>query len=367
MSSLVPVVVALLTAGALAPAFAEPVACEKAIAKRFSTLNKKTLIGLSKCLDKENAGKVAGPCPDPSTAAKLSLERDKAVVAIPGVCEVADVAALGFVNGCNFGDPAEDSAVEASCRSWPVSTPAELAICLACWQQADAYEFVALAYASHAVALCDGPPDLSSTVCSAGGCTGAPPSSPDQRDLGLTGENDCQKGIGKAATKYLVSRKKVLQKCALAGGTRQSCLADPRIDPFLEKAKDKQAAYIEKKCGNRTPQPNLPFCCKTTGNQCIAAADRGACELAGGTVQENKQCGVDDTCAPVPGGQKITWWNSCERRDCQGYPVTTLEDLHDCTEDRADEAVEAMLCNQFPRNAQLDWPCPSSPSGAFID
>lgn len=36
---------------------------------------------------------------------------------------------------------------------------------------------------------------------------------------------------------------------------------------------------------------------------------------------------VDDMCAPVPGGQKITWWNSCERRDCEEYPVTTLEDL----------------------------------------
>lgn len=319
-------VIVLLAVAMVSPARAEPVACQKAIAKRFSALSKQTLVGLTKCLDRENAGTVAGPCPDPATASKLLLERDKAVVAIPGICEVSDVAALGFVDGCNFGDPAEDSAVEAACRTQPVNTPAELAICVACWQLADVYELVALLYASHANALCDGPPDASSTVCSAGGCTGAPPSSPDQRDLGLTGENDCQKAIGKGATKYLVARRKVLEKCALAGGTRQSCLDDPKIGLALGKAKDKQAAYIEKRCGNRTPQPNQPFV-----------------------------------------GQAITWWNTCERRDCQGYPVTTIEDLHDCTEDRADETVEAMLCTQFPRNGQLDWPCPSSPSGAFIE
>ena len=34
-------------------------------------------------------------------------ERDKTVVAIPGVCEVADVAALGFVNVCNFAKAAD--------------------------------------------------------------------------------------------------------------------------------------------------------------------------------------------------------------------------------------------------------------------
>jgi hypothetical protein len=311
--------------GGIAPVRAEPVACEKTIAKNFAKLAKKTLVGLAKCLDRENTGTVAGPCPDPTTAAKLLLERDKAVVAVPGGCEVGDVAALGFVGGCNFGLPEEDSAVEAACRTLPATTPAEVGICLACWQQADAYEFMALLYASHAVALCDGPPDVFSTVCSAGGCSGAPSSSPDQRDLGPGGEYDCQRAIGKAAVKYLVTRRKVLQKCALGGGSRASCLADPRISLVLGKAKDKQADYIEKKCGNRDPVPN-----------------------------------------PLPGSATITWWDGCAPRACGAYPVTTLEDLHECTEDRADEIVDGMLCTQFPRNGQSDWPCPSSPSGAFL-
>jgi hypothetical protein len=367
MRTLLPALVLLVGAGGLAPAAAKPVACQRAIAKNFARLAKKTLVGLARCLDKENAGTVAGPCPDPTTAAKLQLQRDKAVFAIPSGCEVGDVAALGFVGGCNFGLPEEDSTVEATCRTLPATTPAEVGICLACWQQADAYEFMALLYASHAAALCDGMPDRFSSVCSAGGCSGTPTSSPDQRDLGSGGEYDCQRGIGKAGVKYLLTRRKVLQKCAVAGGTRTSCLADARIALVLAKAKDKQAAYIETKCGNRDPLPNPPFCCRTMGNDCVAAADRDACELAGGTPQAGKQCGVGGSCENAPGGPTVTWWDSCAPRDCQGFPVTALEDLHHCTEDRADEIVDGMLCTQFPRNGQGDWPCPSSPSGAFLD
>lgn len=311
----------LVTGLPVPSAWAGPEGCQRKIAKAFSKLNKDTLKAMAKCLDRDNVGTLAGPCPDPKTAAKLSIARDEIpALVLPKACDVPDVAALGFTNGCNFGDPSEDSAAEAACRPLPVTTPAELGICLLCWQQADSREFLALLYASHAVDLCDGYPDLSSSLCSAGGCTGNPPSSPDQRDLGATGENDCQQAIGKAAIKYILTRKAILEKCALAGGTRDSCLGDLKIGLKLSNAKDKQSAYIEKKCGNRTPVPN----------------------------------------PPVPVGQEITWWSSCERRDCQGYPVSTLEDLHDCTEDRADEIVEAMLCTQFPRNAQQDWPCPES-------
>jgi hypothetical protein len=346
---------------------ADPVLCQKTIAKQFTVLKKKVLRGVGKCLNKENLGTVDGPCPDAATSAKLNLTRQKVEAKVASLCSMADAAALGFGSGCSFGEATEDSAAEAACRALPITTPAELASCVRCWKEADFAEFLALLYASHANALCSGPPDLASTVCSAGGCTGAPASSPDQRDLGDTGENDCQRAIGKAGVKYFLVREKLLEKCALAGGTRASCLGDLVLQALSDKAEARRTATIEAKCGNRDPLPNLPFCCKTVGNQCVGAADRETCELGGGTVQEGKICGVSNTCDPAPGGQKITWWSTCERRDCAGYNVTTIEELDGCVEDRADEIVEALLCYQFPRNAQLDWPCPSSPSGAFLE
>jgi hypothetical protein len=65
--------------------------------------------------------------------------------------------------------------------------------------------------------------------------------------------------------------------------------------------------------------------------------------------------------------QTITWWDICARRQCGNYSVATLDDLIQCVGDRADEIVDGTLCYQFPRNAHSDWPCPSSPSAAFLD
>ena len=322
MHALVVALVASAVAGLVPPAAADPVLCQKTIAKQYTVLQKKALKGVAKCLDKENLGTLDGPCPDAATATKLAVARQKVEAKVATLCSIGDAAALGFGSGCGFGPSNEDSAVEASCRALPVTTPAELAACIACWTDADVAEFLALLYASHAYALCAGPPDLASTVCSAGGCSGAPGSAPDQRDLGDTDENECQRAIGKAGVKYLLAREKLLGKCALAGGTRDSCRDDPILEAVSDKAEAKRSAAIDAKCGELQPSPT--------------------------------------------GGQ-LTWWGTCERRDCGGYTVTTPEDVDECVEDRADEIVEAMLCYQFPRNGQIDWPCPSSPSGAFVD
>jgi hypothetical protein len=56
----------------------------------------------------------------------------------------------------------------------------------------------------------------------------------------------------------------------------------------------------------------------------------------------------------------------CPIRYCGNYAVTTLEDLIDCVDDKADEIVDSMLCYQFP-NPSAGWTCPSSPSAAFLD
>jgi len=210
------------------PAAADPVLCQKTILKQYTVLKKKTLKGVGKCLDKQNKGDLPGPCPDPLTSGKLDLARQKVEAKVAATCSLADAATLGFVD-CAYGAPGEDSAVEASCRALPVTSSAELAACISCWKEADFYEFLAVLYASHAAELCGGPLDASSTICSAGGCAGYFGATPDQRDLGDGGENDCQKAIGKAGIKYLLAREKLLEKCALEGGTRFPCLGDAEL------------------------------------------------------------------------------------------------------------------------------------------
>jgi hypothetical protein len=346
-------------------ASADPVLCQKTILKQYTVLKKKTLKGVAKCVDKQNKGDLPGPCPDSITLAKLDLTQQKVEAKVAAMCSLTDATALGFV-GCGYGLPDEDGAAEAACRALPVTSTAELAACVSCWKKADFYEFLSVLYASHAVELCGGAIGQSSTVCSEGGCAGSYGTTPDQRDLGDGGEYDCQKGIGKAGIKYLLAREKLLEKCALEGGTQTTCLGDTELQLKLAKAVTKRDTVIQDKCGNRDPIPSPPFCCKTTGNNCVAAADRDSCELGGGQVQEGKTCGVGNTCDPVPGGV-ITWWDSCPTKYCGGTSVTTLDDLKNCVGARADEIVDSLLCYQIPANGQSDWICPSSPSAAFLD
>jgi hypothetical protein len=368
MRTLLTSAVVLAVASLVGTATADPVLCQKTIAKQYTVLKKKTLKGIGKCLDKENKGDLPGPCPDMITADKLAVVRQKVEAKVALNCSMADATALGF-SGCGYGQFDEDSAVEASCRALPVTTPAELASCITCWKEADFYEFLSVLYASHALELCGGALGMSSTVCSEGGCAGPSGATPDQRDLGDTGENDCQKAIGKAGIKYLLSREKLFEKCALAGGTSSSCHGDAELQLKITTAQTKASTIIHDKCGNRDPLPNVPFCCKTTGNSCVAAADRETCETGGGQVQEGKVCGGSNTCDPVGGGnQKITWWDVCTSKWCSnaGGAVTTLDELIDCVGVRADEIVDSMLCYQFP-DAGDGWLCPGSPSGAFLE
>jgi hypothetical protein len=181
---------------------------------------------------------------------------------------------------------------------------------------------------------------------------------PDQRDLGDTGENECQRSIGKAGIKYLVTRERVLERCGLAGGTEASCLADLKVQIALQKAEVKKNGGIHNKCGNRDPVPNPPFCCRTgQANECTAAASRDDCEnnLAG-QVQEGKTCNAGN-CDPDPGNQRVTWWGYCPESDtCPGTALATLDDLIACVDTAADAIVAELLCMQFPSG----WPCPPS-------
>jgi hypothetical protein len=343
---------------------AEPVKCQATIVKELAKLKKQVLKRTEKCIDNQNVGKISGPCPDADAQLKIQTARDKAVAKIALLCPDPDRTTLGFPTNCAF--EAVSSGIEGQCAALPVTSANELATCLACWKQAELYEFVAALYASHAVEVCGGSLDETSPVCSDLDCTTP---LPDQRNLGDTSENDCQKGIAKYGIKHLLKVEKILEKCALAGGTRASCLADLLVQANITKAETKLRDGIHNKCGNRDPVPSVPFCCRTgTGNACTAAATRDDCEnLLGGTVQNNKVCGVGNTCDPLPGQQQVTWWSNCpESSTCPGTAVTTLDELIDCVDSTADDITQELLCLQFTSG----WPCPpadGSPSMAFLD
>ncbi len=346
------------------PALAEPVKCQKDIVKNLLKLKKTYLKKTAKCLDNQNLGKVPGPCPDADADLKIETTRNKVIAKIALSCPDPDLTTLGFPTTCAFETTA--TGIEAECAALPVTNATEFATCLACWKEAELAEFMATLYASHAVEVCDGSLDETSPACSELDCVTPLPS---QHDLGDTGENDCQRGIGKAGVKHLVSIEKVLEKCGLLGNDRTTCLADLENQEKIAKSELKLETLIKNKCGaNRDPIPDPPFCCRTgMGNACMLATSRDDCTMnLGGDVQEGKLC-VAGSCDPVGGGnQKITWWSTCPREDTCTGALTTLDDLIDCVDATVDEITDELLCIQFASG----WgPCPpdASPSGAFLE
>jgi hypothetical protein len=359
------VAVVALLGSTVIPAAADPATCQKTIVRKLLVVKKKHLTQHVKCIDRQNKGLLSGPCPDLSTAAKIAKAKVLARDSIADACTMGDLAALGFASDCQLESGV--SGAEATCAALPVTTPAELADCLSCWKSAELSEYIATLFASHALEVCGGDLSETSPVCSDLDCTTP---LPDQRDLGDTGENDCQRDIGKAGIKYLINREKLLEKCALAGGTQSSCLADPEVLEKLATLTLKKDTRIQR-CGNRDPVASPPFCCKTTGNMCVAAADREDCEVnLGGQAQEDKICNAG-SCDPIMGAKSITWWEFCpESNSCPGTPLSSLNDLKDCVGTAGDAIADELLCWQFPGNGGADWPCPppdGSPSGAFLD
>lgn len=344
-------------------AHAEPVTCQKQAVKNLLKFKKSYVKALTKCVEAENLGKIAGPCPDATAQDKIAILKLKVRTKLGVVCPPPDLSTLGFPSTCAY--ESESSGIEGACAALPVTSPEEFADCLMCWKGAELSEFVATLYASHASELCGGAFDETSPSCSTMDC--ATPL-PVQHDLGDSGENDCQRAIGKAGVKHLLTVEKILEKCGLAGNDRTTCLADDVNEEKLAKSEAKLDKLIRDKCGNRDPVPDPPFCCRTgMGNACTAVTTRADCELIDGQVQENKTCGLGGNCDPVGGGgQTITWWSTCPRSDTCTGALTTLDDLITCVDDTVDEITHELLCIQFATG----WgPCPAdaSPSGAFLD
>jgi hypothetical protein len=270
----------------LGSAHAEPVNCQKQIVKNLLKFKKTYLKKVGKCVDNQNLGKLSGPCPDTATQLKLDTLAGKIRTKIELSCPDPDLATLGFPSSCAFETTA--TGIESTCKALPVTTPGEFADCLLCWKGAELASFLGVLYASHAVEICDGALDETSPTCSELDCATPLPS---QHDLGDTGENDCQKAIGKAGIKHLVSIEKVLEKCGLLGSDRATCLADLAVQEGITKSQVKLETGIKNKCGNRDPIPDPPFCCRTgMGNACSVATSRADCEdNLGGNVQEGKR------------------------------------------------------------------------------
>jgi hypothetical protein len=153
--------------------------------------------------------------------------------------------------------------------------------------------------------------------------------------------------------------------------TSAQCLADADVQAKLLAAQTKRGTVIQNKCGNRDPVPSTPFCCKTTGNDCVAATDRTDCTAnLSGQVQEGKECGIGSTCDVVPGNQ-FTWWGNCpESATCPGTLLVSLDDAVGCIDTTAAAVVDELLCLQLRGNGGADWPCPpgdGSPAAAFLD
>jgi hypothetical protein len=341
---------------------AEPVNCQKQIIKNLLKFKKTYLKALEKCADSENLGKITGPCSahtpggDAATQLKIQTTEDKVQAKIALSCPDPDLATLGFSSTCAF--EASPTGVEATCAALPVTTPEEFATCLMCWKGAELSGFAASLYASHAVELCGGVLDETSPACSELGCTTP---LPDQRDLGDTGENDCQKAVGKGGIKYLVSIEKVLEKCGLLGHDRATCLADLLNQEAIQKAQTKLNTLVADKCGNRDPVPSTPYCCRTGTGQtmaCMVSTSRDDCTMnLSGQVMEGKVCNLGTSnCDSLMGaGQKLTWWSTCPTEDTCTGTLTTRDDLVACVENMADQRAQALLCIQFPTG----WPCPA--------
>jgi hypothetical protein len=340
---------------------ADTAGCHSTIVKQLRKFKKIHLKAHIKCLKLENRDVIAGPCPDSEATDKIDQTKLKVNAVIAAKCTPADLAALNFRTDCAYESGV--SGIEATCAGLnvlvgPDIDPTLLGECLECWKGAELSEYIAILYASHALGVCAGTTSAQSTVCSDLECTTP---LPDQRDL-TGGEGDCQHGIGKAGFKYIFKREKVLEKCALAGGTQASCLADADVQAKLAKIEQAKMGKIHKKCGNRDPAPSAPFCCRTGGgNSCSVATDRDDCVMnLGGEVQEDKFCDAG-SCSPVAGNKKLTWWGFCpESNSCPGTALSTLDDLIDCVDVAADAVSDELLCLQFRANGGSDWPCPGS-------
>jgi len=367
---------AVLLSLAAAPGYADPVTCRRTVVQSALGYKRAVLREYGRCLDKDNADRVVGPCPDtsgpgapPDAADRIARARARAVDRIADQCVFpGDLTANDYPLDCSY--EAIATGKEGQCAALSVTSATDFADCLLCWKEAELVQYMGTLYASHAVEVC-GSLDASSATCSDFPCTTPLPVQQDIKSGTAGSEYDCQRTIGREGAKYLVMREMKLERCALAGGTRAGCLDgtfdDGHTQDMLARVASRHSSAVTRKCYNRYPVANPPFCCKTgPGNTCSSLpTSRDDCVMNfSGMVQENKVCGVGNTCDPQPGSKPITWWENCPEPNTCGTatPLTQLDDLIDCVATTADLIADELLCLQFRQNGGADWPCPAEGS-----
>ncbi len=218
---------ALLAIAVCAPrAGADPIKCQQAIAKGSSAFLQARVKALQKCND--GIVKVgSGSCPDSKASASITKAQDKLLATIGKACGGADktcggdntddtLASIGWPSVCpNFE--------KGTCEN-PITDCSGIATCVECIAGAASDQAMTLYYGSLAL------PSSDKTI------------------------NKCQKTIGKAASSFLNSQSKALQKCwdAVIKGTFPGPCPDPgdgKAHAAIDKAENKMKSAICKACG----------------------------------------------------------------------------------------------------------------------
>lgn len=222
------VAVFTLAAGA-APAMAEPIKCQRAIAKAHAQFVQTTAKAAAKCAAAVVADPGDGPCPNAAVTTAIANATAKLDKAIGKACGGDDKicggdyagedlpAALGWPKTCpNFE--------HGTCVN-SITTCSGIATCLACLGRAAAEQAIALPFDDLAL----------------------PSSGP---------LHTCQATIGKATNKFLAARSKALLKCRdarLLGKHADDCVppavGDGKYVAAIAKAEDKKVTAICKACG----------------------------------------------------------------------------------------------------------------------
>lgn len=261
------VVVALLLAASAASA--EPLACQRAIAKASGLFTRATTKTLEKCELAKRAGKIppAVHCAsDVPTIVAIARAEEKLRSAIAKACGGKNAV-------CAAGDTGADADDALAAIGWDVGTCpglgdaacpgaiadcGDVAGCLACIGRAGA---------------------VRTNANATGSFVAAAPRTPVHR---------CQTAIGRATATYFSTRAKALQQCedrVLRGITLGPCPADGTTVLALAKAEAKKVATICKACGGADKAcgggDDLTTAAIGFAASCLAVTPPGAASCAG--------------------------------------------------------------------------------------
>ena len=293
---------------AAAPAAADPVKCQREIAKRSAKYVQLLAKQLQKCEERVLKGQSAGPCPDGAIAVKLAKAESKLRASVAKrcggddrTCGTVDDPALGTI-GWDIG-ACPDFEGQGGCTA-SLAHCGHVADCVACVDGDAVDQLIGLYFDALATSS-------DSTVLK------------------------CQQTIGKEGAKFLHMKSRSLQKCEdeiLKGKIPGPC-PDSRAASKIARAEQKLVERICKRCGGNDKD------CGTGGD-----------DLSPATI------GFPPSCpnVTVPGGA------SC------GSPITDLPSLVECvrcvTEFKADclDALAVPGLKGFPSECVGATPTPTA-------